>query len=502
MTDTTAHTTAHTTAADTATKAGAAAGGRADTGGSSAGAGSAGAPEAPSPVTEAFDTVRRTFTSGRTRPLSWRKAQLKGIERLVVEEETRLVRAMAEDFGKPGVEAWLADLVPVISEAAHARRRLDRWARPRRVWAGKANVPARAWSVPEPLGTVLIISPWNYPVNLALSPLVAAIAAGNTAVLKPSEHTPATSAALAELVPRYVDPQAFTVVEGAVDTATALLGLPFDHIFFTGSTTVGKQVMRAAADHLASVTLELGGKSPVLVAADADLEVAARRIAWGKLLNAGQTCIAPDYVLAERSVADRLVEHLVGAIAQLQGDDLRATRTRIVNDRHLSRLAGLLDGCGGTIVTGGAVDRDQRWLEPTVVVGPDPHAPLMTDEIFGPILPVLSVGSIDEAVNFVNARPKPLALYVFTSSGAIERQVMETTTSGGVCVNHIAMHYLVPELPFGGVGPSGVGAYHGRAGFDELSHHKSVLRRHAHPDLSVIYPPFDAKKERVLRWFL
>jgi len=457
---------------------------------------------APSPVTEAFDCVRRTFASGRTRPLSWRKAQLRGIEHLVIEQETRLLRAMADDFGKPAVEAWLADLVPVASEAAHARRRLDRWARPRRVWAGKANVPARAWSVPEPLGTVLIISPWNYPVNLALSPLVAAIAAGNTAVLKPSELTPATSAALAELVPRYVDPQAFTVVEGAVDTATALLALPFDHLFFTGSTTVGKQVMRAAAEHLASVTLELGGKSPVVVAADADLEITARRIAWGKLLNAGQTCIAPDYVLAERSVAERLVEHLVGAIAQLQGDDVAATRTRIVNDRHLSRLAGLLDGCGGTVVTGGTVDRDQRWLEPTVVVDPDPHSPLMTDEIFGPILPVLSVDSVDEAVAFVNARPKPLALYVFTSSGKVERQVVETTTSGGVCVNHIAMHYLVPELPFGGVGPSGVGAYHGRAGFDELSHHKSVLRRHAHPDLSLIYPPFDTTKERLLRRFL
>lgn len=461
-----------------------------------------GTEDATASVTDAFETVRHTFATGRTRPLPWRKAQLRGIQRLVVEQETRLVRAMADDFGKPAVEAWLADLVPVVNEAAHAQRRLDRWARPRRVWAGRANIPARAWSVPEPLGTVLVISPWNYPVNLALSPLVAAIAAGNTAVLKPSELTPATSAALAELVPRYVDPEAFAVVEGAVGTATALLGLPFDHIFFTGSTTVGKQVMRAAADHLASVTLELGGKSPVVVAADADLHVAARRIAWGKLLNAGQTCIAPDYVLAERSVAERLVGHLVEAIRDLQGDDVAATRTRIVNDRHLFRLAGLLDGCGGTVVTGGTVDRDQRWLEPTVVVDPDPASPLMTDEIFGPILPVLTVDSVDEAVAYVNSRPKPLALYVFTSSHTVERQVVDVTTSGGVCVNHVAMHYLVPELPFGGVGPSGVGAYHGRAGFDELSHHKSVLRRHIHPDLSLTYPPFDSRKERRLRRFL
>jgi len=238
------------------------------------------------------------------------------------------------------------------------------------------------------------------------------------------------------------------------------------------------------------------------VAADADLHVAARRIAWGKLLNAGQTCIAPDYVLAERSVAERLVGHLVEAIRDLQGDDVAATRTRIVNDRHLFRLAGLLDGCGGTVVTGGTVDRDQRWLEPTVVVDPDPASPLMTDEIFGPILPVLTVDSVDEAVAYVNSRPKPLALYVFTSSHTVERQVVDVTTSGGVCVNHVAMHYLVPELPFGGVGPSGVGAYHGRAGFDELSHHKSVLRRHIHPDLSLTYPPFDSRKERRLRRFL
>jgi aldehyde dehydrogenase (NAD+) len=281
--------------------------------------------------------------------------------------------------------------------------------------------------------------------------------------------------------------------------ATALLDLPFDHFFFTGSTSVGRVVMAAAAKHLASVTLELGGKSPAIVAADADLEVAARRIAWGKLLNAGQTCIAPDYVLVERAVADRLVDHLVAAMADLQGPDPRVTRTQVVNDRHLDRLEGLLKECGGRVATGGTADREARCLAPTVVVDPDPTSDLMRDEIFGPILPVVTVDSIDDAVTFVDDRPKPLALYLFTGSRATEQRVVGATSSGGVCVNHVLMHVLVPELPFGGVGPSGTGAYHGRAGFEELSHRKPVLRRGTRPDPSFLYPPFTATKERIIR---
>ena len=450
----------------------------------------------------AFARTRAAYRSGRTRPLSWRADQLRGLQALVREGEDELLHAMADDFGKPRVEAWLADLAPVAAEAAHLRRNLHRWARPRLSWPGIANLPGSAWSVPEPLGTVLVISPWNYPVNLALVPLAAALAAGNAAVVKPSELTPATSATLARLVPRYLDDEAVVVVEGAVDVATELLAQPFDHIFFTGSTSVGRTVMAAAATHLASVTLELGGKSPVIVAADADLDVAAKRVAWGKLLNAGQTCIAPDYVLVERSVADAFVDRVVSAIGALQGPDPAATRTRIVNERHVERLSGLLKSAGGTVATGGGVDVGERVVEPTVVVDPDLGSPLMQDEIFGPILPVVRVDSVDEAMTFVNERPKPLALYVFSGSRATGRRVVDGTTAGGVCLNHVVYHFIAPELPFGGVGPSGMGAYHGRAGFEELSHRKAVVRRGIWPDLPFAYPPYDERKERMIRRFM
>ncbi len=459
-------------------------------------------PAAGADVPATFDRLTATFRAGVTRPLAWRTAQLQGIERLVTEHESELLQAMADDFGKPRFEAWMSDLMPVAAEAAHARKHLARWMRPAIHWPGKANLPGRAWTVAEPKGTVLVIAPWNYPVQLALAPLVAAVAAGNTVVVKPSELAPATSTALAHLVPRYLDPEGVAVVEGAVDVATALLDQPFDHLFFTGSTTVGKVVMAAAAQHLASVTLELGGKSPVIVTRDADIEVAARRIAWGKLLNAGQTCIAPDYVLVERPVAQQLVDGLVRSIQDMEGPDPRRTRTRIVNTRHLARLEGLLAGAGGRVATGGSVDHDERWVEPTVVIDPDPRSALMNEEIFGPILPVITVDSVTEATELVNGRDKPLALYLFTGSRTTERTVVGSTTSGGVCVNHTMMHFLVPELPFGGVGASGTGAYHGRSGFDELSHRKPVLRRGVRPDLSVTYPPFTEAKERLLRRIL
>lgn len=459
-------------------------------------------PRSTADLVATFEQLTEAYRSGRTRPLAWRIAQLEGIERMVTDHESEFVQAMADDFGKPRFEAWMSDLVPVVAEAAHARKQVARWMRPKLIWPGKANVPGRSWTVAEPKGTVLVIAPWNYPVQLALAPLVAAVAAGNTVVVKPSELAPATSAALARLVPQYVDPAGVAMVQGGVDVSTALLELPFDHLFFTGSATVGRVVMAAAARHLSSITLELGGKSPVVVTRDADVGVAARRIAWGKLLNAGQTCIAPDYVLVERPVADRLVDALARSMREMEGSDPRLTRTRIVNSRHLARLESLLDATGGRVVTGGTVDHQERWIEPTVVVDPDPDSALMREEIFGPILPVITVESVVEATAFINRRDKPLALYLFTGSRATEREVIDSTTSGGVCINHTIMHFLVPELPFGGVGASGTGAYHGKAGFEELSHRKPVLRRGVRPDLSVNYPPFTQSKERLLRRFL
>ena len=356
--------------------------------------------------------------------------------------------------------------------------------------------------VSQPLGVVLVIAPWNYPVQLSLCPLVGVLAAGNTAVVKPSELAPATSAVLAELVPTYLDGRAVAVVEGGVAESQALLAERFDHIMYTGNGDVGRIVLRAAAEHLTPVTLELGGKSPAIIAGDADVDVAAHRIAWGRFSNAGQTCVAPDYVLVHHAVEDQFLGGVLRAVHDFYGENPRTSPDygRIINDRHFERLTGLI-AAGGyeAVVTGGVGDAATRYLAPTVLAGVQPDAAVMQSEIFGPILPVLTVADVDEAVRFVNARPAPLAMYVFTSDDALAERVVERTASGGVTINHTMFHVGVPELPFGGVGPSGMGAYHGRAGFDNFSHRRAVVAKPARPDPPVLYPPYKRWKEAILR---
>ncbi len=450
---------------------------------------------------EVVQGVRDVYASGRTRPISWRKAQLDGILRILVDHEDELVAALAEDLGRPGAEAFLADIGHARVEVKYLRKHVADWAKPQKVNPGLTSQPGKGRIIAEPLGVALIIAPWNYPVQLLLEPLAAAVAAGNCVVAKPSELAPACSAVLARLIPRYLDDEAVVVVEGAVPETTALLEQQFDHIFFTGSTDVGRIVMRAAAEHLTPVTLELGGKSPTIVAADADLDVAARRIAWGKLLNAGQTCIAPDYVLAERSIRDELVDKIGKAIDGFYKGDPKTSVDygRIVNERHLGRLQGLLADHGGTVALGGDVDESTKYLAPTVVIDPDVDSKLMNEEIFGPILPVLAVDSVEEAIGFVTARPKPLALYVYSRSDALVDDVLARTSSGGACVNHCLMHIVSDKLPFGGVGPSGMGAYHGKSGFDVFSHHKSVLIKSTRPDPPIMYPPYTALAQKLMR---
>ena len=335
-----------------------------------------------------------------------------------------------------------------------------------------------------------------------LAPLVAALAAGNTAILKPSEVAPATATALDDRLHHYLDDRIVQVVTGGVPETTELLAERFDHIFYTGSGNVGKIVMKAAAEHLTPVTLELGGKSPAIVTANASLAVAGRRIAWGKWTNAGQTCVAPDYVLVDESVADAFVEQLGKAVEQFFGRDPATADDygRIVSDRHFDRLQGLLDG-GGFAATafGGTTDRASRYFAPTAVVGVEPGAPLMADEIFGPILPILTYRTLDEAIEFVNARPKPLALYSFSESDAENDQVVAQTSSGGVTVNHTLLHLAVPDFPFGGVGPSGMGSYHGEHGFRTFSNMKPVLTRGTRPDPKLAYPPYTGLKAKILR---
>ncbi|MEU1284138.1 aldehyde dehydrogenase family protein [Kitasatospora sp. NPDC005856] len=458
------------------------------------------------PPVDAAATVARlnaAFATGRTRPVAWRKAQLRALRRLLTEQEAAFATALHTDLGKSATEAYTGEIGLTINEIDHALRHLDRWLRPRRVPVPLALQPARARTVREPLGTVLIISPWNYPLQLALAPLVGAIAAGNCAVVKPSELAPATSALLAHWLPRVLDRQAVAVVEGAVPETTALLEQRFDHVFYTGNGTVGRIVMAAAARHLTPVTLELGGKSPVVVEPGTDLATAARRIAWGKYMNAGQSCTAPDYVLAIGGTATALERHLTAAIREMYGAEPAKSPDygRIVTERHFDRLTALLSD--GRLVTGGDHDRATRYLAPTVLADVDPDAPVMREEVFGPVLPILRVPDLDAAIAFITARDKPLALYAFTSSAATKRRLTAETSSGALSFGAPNAHLTVPGLPFGGVGESGLGRYHGVYSLDTFSHLKAVLDKPLAADpMRLAYPPFTPLKNRLLRRLL
>ncbi|MGW7580452.1 aldehyde dehydrogenase family protein [Kitasatospora sp. NPDC054768] len=419
--------------------------------------------------------LRAEFSTGRTRPLTWRLDRLAALRALLTEQAEAFQRALHTDLGKSAAEAYRTEIGFTLAELDHTVAHLAEWLDPKPAAVPEVFRPAEARVVRDPLGVVLIIAPWNYPLQLALAPLVGALAAGNTAVLKPSELAPATSAAIAELLPRYLGEEAVAVVEGAVPETTALLEQRFDHIFYTGNGVVGRIVMTAAAKHLTPVTLELGGKSPVVVDPGTDLGVTARRIARGKFLNAGQTCVAPDYVLAVGDTAAGLERELADAVRELFGEE-PATSTeygRIVNERHFDRLTALLDD--GRTVTGGGHDRATRYLAPTVLADVPATAPVMRAEIFGPILPVLTVPDLDAAIAFINERDKPLALYAFTESADTKRRLTEETSSGALSFGLPVSHLAMPDLPFGGVGESGMGRYHGEYSIDTFSHTKAVV---------------------------
>lgn len=456
-------------------------------------------------IPEIVQQLRDGFHSGVLRDIESRRAQLRSLREMFVEQEDKLIDALVADVGKPRIEAYTTEIAFTINEIDHTLKHLDAWNKPTKVKVPITFKPGSATLRPEPLGTVCIIAPWNYPVQLLFAPLVPALAAGNTAVLKPSEVTPSVSALIEELVPRYFNASTVAVVTGAVDETTALLEQRFDHIFYTGNGKVGRVVMRAAAEHLTPVTLELGGKSPAIVAADANIEVSAKRLAWAKFLNAGQTCVAPDYVLVDASVEDQFVTALADAVTTFYGADPRQSNdyARIVNERHHDRLMKLLEAGGyDATVIGGTGDRGSRYIAPTVLAGVKPDAAVMDDEIFGPILPVLAVGDVDEAIRFVNDREKPLALYAFSSDEDTLEHVVANTSAGGVTLNHAIMHLAVPDLPFGGVGESGMGSYHGKAGFDTFSHAKAVLDKPTRPDPSLMYPPYTNMKQKIIRKFL
>ncbi|WP_296365427.1 aldehyde dehydrogenase family protein [Vulcanococcus sp. Clear-D1] len=446
--------------------------------------------------------MRQPVSAGTTRPRAWRLEQLERLEQAIAARRDAVLNALASDLGKPPVEAYF-ELVAVQQEIQLVRSRLRRWMAPRAVGLPVFMQPGWAEVIREPLGCVLVIGPWNYPFLLSLQPLVSALAAGNTVVLKPSEHAPATSALIGELLEAAFPASTVQVVQGDGPVAQALLQERFDHIFFTGGERVGRLVMEAAARHLTPVTLELGGKSPAVVLGDADLEVSARRLVWGKCLNAGQTCIAPDYLLVDEAVQAPLVQRLSQRIEHCFGSEPLASPDlgSLVNQAQFERLHNLLEGARhrGQVLFGGASDADQRRIAPTLIRVDSLDDPLMQEELFGPLLPVLSVSGLDEAIERINQRPKPLALYLFSKQRAAQEQILQRTSSGGVCFNDVVMQVGVPELPFGGVGNSGMGSYHGEAGFRTFSHERSVMRRPFRLDVPFRYPPYAGKLPLVRR---
>ncbi|XP_036272379.1 aldehyde dehydrogenase family 3 member B1 isoform X1 [Pipistrellus kuhlii] len=452
------------------------------------------------PFEDTLQRLREAFREGRTRSAEFRAAQLKGLDRFLREHKQQLQEALLQDLRKSAFEAELSELSISHAEINLALRNLRAWMKDEKVPRNLATQLDSAFVRKEPFGVVLIIAPWNYPLNLILVPLVGAIAAGNCVMLKPSEVSKNTEKILVEMLPRYLDRSCFAVVLGGPEETGQLLEHKFDYIFFTGSTRVGKIVMAAAAQHLTPVTLELGGKNPCYVDDDCDPQTVANRVALFRYFNAGQTCVAPDYVLCSPAMQERLVPALQAAITRFYGEDPRASPDlgRIISDKHFQRLRGLL-GCG-RVAVGGQSEESDRYIAPTVLVDVQETEPVMQEEIFGPILPIVTVSSLDEAVDFINRREKPLALYAFSRRSQVVKQVLARTSSGGFCGNDGFMHLILASLPFGGVGASGMGSYHGKFSFDTFSHHRACLLRR--PGLekmySVRYPPYSPRSLRVL----
>ncbi len=437
---------------------------------------------------------RSFFRTGKTIPLRFRLEQLRALRAAILDHEAELTEALRADLAKPPSESSLSELFVTLRELDHAARRLRRWIRPSPVRTDVVMAPARSYRLPEPYGVVLIIAPWNYPVQLTLVPLVGAIAAGNCAVVKPSELAPHTSAVLKNLLEEAFSPEYVTVVEGGPREASALLEQEFDYIFFTGSSRLGKIVMRAAADHLTPVTLELGGKNPALIDQTANILAAARRIVWAKYLNAGQTCVSPDYLLVHRSVKEPLLSEIARTIRRFYGEEPLAggDLSRIVNRTHFDRLQALLSEAH--VVIGGRGDEERLLLEPTVIDGVSPESPIMAEEIFGPILPVIAYDDLDSAVELIFRYPAPLAFYVFSSDRGAQRRLSRQVPAGGVCINDCISQMLTVGLPFGGVGASGMGSYHGYESFRTFSHFKSVMEKPPVLETTFFkYPPYRSR---------
>ena len=442
-------------------------------------------------ITRVIEQQRQFYARGKTKDIDFRRQQLEKLKAAIEQKESQIIAALHQDLRKPELEGYIE--LAVLQDINFALKHLKSWTKRKKVKAPLNQFPASAYIYSEPLGNVLIIGPWNYPFSLMISPLIGAIAAGNCTIIKPSELAPQTSHVLTELIDDTFDPEYIAAIEGGVETSQALLAENFDHIFFTGGTKIGKIVMEAAAKNLTPVTLELGGKSPCVVDSNIDLKETAKRIAWGKFLNAGQTCIAPDYLLVDKQIKSELIEAIKQCVRDFYGDNPQESPdlARIINRRQFDRLQGLLSE--DEIVFGGETNADDLYISPTLMSDPAVDSPLMEEEIFGPILPILEYDNLSSAIALINSRSKPLALYIFSKDKNIQQQILMNTSSGGVCINDTVMQVGVNELPFGGVGESGIGSYHGKASFDTFSHQKSVLKKSFRFDLNWRYAPYADK---------
>ena len=431
--------------------------------------------------------------SGKTRNEKWRRAQLKSLSNLLQNHQQEILKALSQDLGKPATEAFF-EIIAVKQEIKLAQKSLSNWMKTRQINVPVSLKPAQALVQPDPLGCILIIGPWNYPFSLTLQPLIGALAAGNTAVLKPSEHAPNVSNLIKKLIEEYFPPEIVQVFEGDGNIAADLMTRQFDHVFFTGGENIGKKVMEAASKNLTPVTLELGGKSPAVVIDGANLEVTAKRVIWGKSLNAGQTCIAPDHLLVEDKLFDSLISNLINSINDFYGNTPLDSKHlgSIINEKQFNRLNNLLTQAkkNNQIIYGGDSNEKEKRISPTLIKIDNRNDPLMKEELFGPLLPILSIKNLDQAISDFKLLPKPLALYLFGGGEKEQGKVLSMTSSGGVCFNDVVLQAGIPELPFGGVGTSGMGKYHGKAGFDNFTHYKSVLKRPFWLDLNFRYPPY------------
>ena len=451
-------------------------------------------------IHEIVESEKHFFRTGVTRGVDFRIDMLKKFRKAIIENDELISAALKADLNKQPFESYMCETGLLLEEINFHIKRLKKWSKTRRVKSGIGQLPGRSYVCPEPYGVVLIMAPWNYPVQLCLMPLVGAISAGNCAVVKPSAYAPESSRVISKLIESAFPTGFVTAVEGGRDANKALLDEPFDYIFFTGSVAVGKTVMEAAAKRLTPVTLELGGKSPIIVDETANLPLAARRIAFGKVLNAGQTCVAPDYLMIEKSVEAPFIEEYKKALADFFPDGDMSGMVRIINDKHFERVCNILDN-SGNIAIGGARDAETRFIEPAVLTDVPIDSPAMQQEIFGPVLPVLPYEKLDDCIDFIRSRPKPLALYIFSENKMNQEKVLNSCSFGGGCINDTVIHLASSHMSFGGVGESGMGSYHGRKSFDTFTHYRSILKQ-GKLDVKLRYFPYKSGKEKIIRMIL